>query len=57
MAKKSLLGVNGYTFIPAKNKHRLENIGLTPLILIETQTGNYLGEDDIIRYEDVYGRV
>lgn len=50
------LGVNGYTFIPAKNKHRLENIGLTPLILIETQTGGYLGEDDIIRYEDVYGR-
>ena len=36
--------------------HRLENPGTVPLVLIEVQTGNYLGEDDIIRYEDAYRR-
>jgi mannose-1-phosphate guanylyltransferase len=47
---------DGYTFIPATYKHRLENIGLDGLTLIETQSGDYLGEDDIVRYDDIYGR-
>lgn len=47
---------NQSTYIPLGNKHRLENPGTEPLILIEVQCGNYLGEDDIVRYEDVYGR-
>lgn len=47
---------DGSTFIPATYKHRLENIGSDLLTLIETQTGSYLGEDDITRYEDIYGR-
>ena len=42
--------------IPAKAKHRLGNKGSNELVLIETQFGNYLGEDDIIRYEDDFGR-
>jgi len=44
------------TYIPAGNKHRLSNPGDEDLLLIEVQTGDYLGEDDIIRYEDKYGR-
>lgn len=48
---------NESTYIPIGNKHRLENMGKTLLILIEVQCGDYLGEDDIIRYEDIYGRV
>lgn len=51
------LKINESTFIPAKHKHRLENIGQTLLVLIEVQTGPYLGEDDIVRFEDNYGRV
>ncbi len=43
--------------IPINAKHRLSNKGNTDLVLIETQFGNYLGEDDIIRYEDDFGRV
>lgn len=43
-------------YIPVKTKHRLENPGMSPLILIEVQTGTYFGEDDIIRYEDIYLR-
>lgn len=54
--KEFLLNENESTYIPANHKHRLENPGLIPLIVIEVQSGNYLGEDDIIRYEDVYGR-
>jgi mannose-1-phosphate guanylyltransferase/mannose-6-phosphate isomerase-like protein (cupin superfamily) len=42
--------------VPKGMKHRLENIGTTPLEVIEIQTGKYLGEDDIIRLEDIYGR-
>ena len=45
------------TYILAGTKHRLENPGDKPLIVIEVQTGSYLGEDDIIRFEDRYGRV
>ena len=44
-------------FIPANSLHRLENIGKKLLIVIEVQIGSYLGEDDIIRYEDIYSRV
>ena len=47
---------NESTFIPAGNKHRLTNPGLTDLVMIEVQSGSYLGEDDIVRFEDVYGR-
>jgi mannose-1-phosphate guanylyltransferase/mannose-6-phosphate isomerase len=47
---------NESTFIPLGAKHRLENIGPEPLHLIEVQSGNYLGEDDIVRFEDNYGR-
>ncbi len=51
-----LLGENESTYIPAGTKHRLENPGDRPLHLIEVQSGSYLGEDDIVRYEDSYGR-
>lgn len=47
---------NESTFIPAGQKHRLENPGKLPLALIEVQCGEYLGEDDIVRFQDVYGR-
>jgi len=48
---------NESTFIPLGAKHRLENSGGGPLRLIEVQSGSYLGEDDIVRHDDVYGRV
>ncbi len=44
------------TYIPAGHKHRLSNPGETDLTIIEVQTGSYLGEDDIVRFEDIYGR-
>ncbi|KKJ07119.1 mannose-1-phosphate guanylyltransferase/mannose-6-phosphate isomerase [Burkholderia gladioli] len=47
---------NESTYIPAGHKHRLINPGVVDLILIEVQCGEYLGEDDIVRFEDVYGR-
>ena len=47
---------NQSTYIPEGHKHRLENIGKDTLILIEVQCGHYLEEDDIVRYEDIYGR-
>ena len=50
------LSEDQYTYIPLGHKHRLENKGKIPLELIEVQTGSYLGEDDIVRYDDVYGR-
>lgn len=50
------LTANQSTYIPKLTKHRLENCGDEPLFLIEVQCGNYLGEDDIVRFEDVYGR-
>lgn len=55
--KKFLLSENESTYIPAGVIHALENSGEKPLCLIEVQTGNYLGEDDIVRFEDIYGRV
>lgn len=51
-----LLGENESTFIPLGTRHRLENPGMVPLELIEVQSGSYLGEDDIVRFEDKYGR-
>ena len=50
------LNENESTFIPLGSKHRLSNPGTTPLILIEVQSGDYLGEDDIVRFQDFYGR-
>jgi mannose-1-phosphate guanylyltransferase/mannose-6-phosphate isomerase len=47
---------NESTYIPLGAKHRLENIGTEPLLLIEVQSGRYLGEDDIVRFDDKYGR-
>jgi len=52
-----LLSENESTYIPLGTIHCLENPGLLPLELIEVQSGAYLGEDDIVRYNDVYGRV
>lgn len=51
-----LLSENQSTYIPLGVTHRLENPGKLPLELIEVQSGSYLGEDDIVRFEDVYGR-
>lgn len=51
------INTNESTYIPAGHKHRLENTGMLPLVLIEVQSGVYLGEDDIVRFEDVYGRL
>jgi mannose-6-phosphate isomerase-like protein (cupin superfamily) len=48
---------NQSTYIPLGAIHRLTNPGDTPLEVIEVQTGTYLGEDDIVRFEDTYGRV
>ncbi len=53
---QDLIGENQSVYIPLGEIHRLENKGKVPLQLIEVQTGAYLGEDDIVRYEDVYER-
>lgn len=54
--KVTLVTENQSVYIPVGDKHRLENPGKVDLHLIEVQTGTYLGEDDIVRYEDVYKR-
>lgn len=54
--KQFLLRENESTYIPIGETHRLENPGKVPLHLIEVQSGSYLGEDDIVRFEDGYGR-
>jgi mannose-1-phosphate guanylyltransferase / mannose-6-phosphate isomerase len=54
--KKIMLSEDQSTYIPVGAFHRLENTGTTPLELIEVQTGGYLGEDDIVRVDDRYGR-
>lgn len=51
-----LVSENESTYIPLGTRHRLENPGCVPLEMIEVQSGSYLGEDDIVRFEDVYGR-
>ena len=47
---------NQSTYIPIGVRHRIENPGKIPLQIIEVQSGSYLGEDDIVRFEDRYGR-
>ena len=54
--KVFMLGEDESTYIPLGHRHRLSNPGRIPLELIEVQSGAYLGEDDIVRFEDVYGR-
>jgi mannose-1-phosphate guanylyltransferase/mannose-6-phosphate isomerase len=51
-----LLSENQSVYVPLGAVHRMENPGRVPMVLIEIQTGSYLGEDDIIRYEDIYSR-
>ena len=51
-----MLCKNESAYIPLGSKHRLSNPGKTPLVIIEIQSGNYLGEDDIVRFKDDYGR-
>ena len=55
--KEMFVGTNESTYIPAGHRHRLENPGLLTLVMIEVQSGEYLGENDIVRFEDNYGRV
>ena len=52
-----MVNINESTFIPAGHRHRLSNPGVIDLVLIEVQSGEYLGEDDIVRLDDKYGRV
>lgn len=55
--KEVILATNQSTYIPSGTVHRMENPEAVPLVLIEVQSGDYLGEDDIVRLEDNYGRV
>ncbi len=52
----NILTENESTYIPLGSKHRLTNPGKIPLIIIEVQSGSYVGEDDIVRFKDIYGR-
>jgi mannose-1-phosphate guanylyltransferase len=52
-----ILSENESTYIPKREVHALENPGKVPLVIIEIQSGSYLGEDDIVRFDDIYGRV
>lgn len=54
--KERFVNTNESTYIPAGHRHRLENPGILPLVMIEVQSGAYLGEDDIVRFDDIYGR-
>jgi mannose-1-phosphate guanylyltransferase / mannose-6-phosphate isomerase len=54
--KTFLVAANESTYIPIGTRHRLENPGVMDLVMIEVQCGDYLGEDDIVRFEDKYGR-
>lgn len=54
--REILVNSNESTYIPAGHKHRLENPGVIDLVMIEVQSGDYLGEDDIVRFDDRYGR-
>ena len=54
--REYLVRTNESTYISAGHKHRLENPGITELVIIEVQSGEYLGEDDIVRFDDIYGR-
>ena len=52
----TLVTENQSIYVPLGAVHRMENPGKVPMVLIEVQTGSYLGEDDIVRFDDVYGR-
>lgn len=54
--QEMILSSNQSTYVPQCHLHRLENPGVIPLIIIEVQNGEYLGEDDIIRFQDDYAR-
>ena len=54
--KEVFVAANESIYIPAGHRHRVANPGVLPLVMIEVQSGEYLGEDDIVRFEDVYGR-
>jgi mannose-6-phosphate isomerase-like protein (cupin superfamily) len=54
--RRDIVHPNEHVHIPLGAVHRLENFGATPVELIEVQSGSYLGEDDIVRLEDVYNR-
>lgn len=54
--KGMFVNTNESTFIPPGHTHRLENPGILDLVMIEVQSGEYLGEDDIVRFRDDYGR-
>ncbi|MCQ0029465.1 mannose-1-phosphate guanylyltransferase/mannose-6-phosphate isomerase [Burkholderia glumae] len=54
--RELFVATNESTYIPAGHKHRLENPGVVDLVMIEVQSGEYLGEDDIVRFQDNYGR-
>jgi mannose-1-phosphate guanylyltransferase len=54
--RQELVGENQSTYIPLGSRHRLTNPGKIPVEMIEVQSGPYLGEDDIVRFEDRYGR-
>jgi mannose-1-phosphate guanylyltransferase / mannose-6-phosphate isomerase len=54
--KTLILKKDDHIYIPVGTKHRASNFGKEEIVFIETQNGSYLGEDDIIRYEDIYGR-
>ncbi|MDB5810239.1 MAG: mannose-phosphate guanylyltransferase/mannose-6-phosphate isomerase [Betaproteobacteria bacterium] len=54
--REFVVELNQSTYIPAGNRHRLSNRGQEPLAIIEVQTGDYVEEDDIVRFDDVYGR-
>ena len=53
---ETLVTENQSIYVPLGAVHRMENPGKVPMVLIEVQTGAYLGEDDIVRYEDIYSR-
>ena len=55
-SERLLVRENESVYLPLGCVHRMENPGMIPLTLIEVQSGSYLGEDDIVRYEDNYGR-
>ena len=55
--KEKLLAENESTYIPVGSIHRLSNPGRIPLRIIEVQSGSYIAEDDIVRLEDIYGRL
>jgi len=54
--EERLITTNQSTYVPPCTKHRLENPGVIPLVIIEVQNGQYLGEDDIVRFSDDYAR-